>query len=146
MSIKRCMENKNVAYPCSGRVCAESLSHVWLFASPWTIHNPPGSSVHGILRARILEWVAIPFSRESFQPRGQTWVSCIASRFFFCLPVWTTGKFLSGIVFNLKKEGRGFFSGPVAKIPGSEMQAAWVRSLVGELKIPRTTTRSSSAK
>ena len=39
--------------------------------------NPPGSSVHGILKARILEWVAISFSRGSSQPRGRTWVSCM---------------------------------------------------------------------
>ena len=38
--------------------------------------NPPGSSVHGILQARILEWVAIPFSRDPMQ------VSCIEGRFF----------------------------------------------------------------
>ena len=38
--------------------------------------SPPGSSVHGILQARILEWVAIPFSRGSSQPRDQTQVSC----------------------------------------------------------------------
>ena len=44
--------------------------------------NPPGSSVHGILQARILEWVAIPFSRGASQPRAQTQVSCIAGRFF----------------------------------------------------------------
>ena len=44
--------------------------------------SPPGSSVHGILQARILECVAIPFSRESSQPRDQTQVSCIAGRFF----------------------------------------------------------------
>ena len=44
-----------------------------------------GSSVHGILQARILEWVAIPFSRGSSQPRDWTQVSCIAGRFF---PVW----------------------------------------------------------
>ena len=44
--------------------------------------SPPGSSVHGILQARILEWVAIPFSRGSSQLRDQTWVSCIAGRFF----------------------------------------------------------------
>ena len=37
----------------------------------------PSSSVHGIPQARILEWVAIPFSRGSFQPRDQTQVSCI---------------------------------------------------------------------
>ena len=42
----------------------------------------PGSSVRGILQARILEWVAIPFSRGYSQPRDQTRVSCIAGRFF----------------------------------------------------------------
>ena len=40
--------------------------------------SPPGSSVHGILRARILEWVAISFSRGSSRPRDQTQVSRIA--------------------------------------------------------------------
>ena len=44
--------------------------------------SPPGSSVHGILQARILEWVAIPFSRGSSQPRDRTPVSYIADRFF----------------------------------------------------------------
>ena len=39
-------------------------------------------AVHGILQDRILEWVAIPFSRGSSQPRDQTQVSCIASGFF----------------------------------------------------------------
>ena len=42
----------------------------------------PASSVHGFLQARILESVAIIFSRGSFQPRNQTKVSCIAGRFF----------------------------------------------------------------
>jgi len=42
--------------------------------------NPPDSSVHGIIQARILEWVAIFFSKGSFQPRDQTRVSCIAGR------------------------------------------------------------------
>ena len=49
--------------------------------------SPPGSSVHGILRARILEWVAMPSSWGSSQPRDQTQVSCIAGRF---LTVWAT--------------------------------------------------------
>ena len=44
--------------------------------------SPPGSSVHGILQVRILEWAAIPFSRASSQSRDQTQVSCIAGRFF----------------------------------------------------------------
>ena len=44
--------------------------------------SPQGSSVHGILQARILEWVAISFSRRSSQPRDQTQVSHIAGRRF----------------------------------------------------------------
>ena len=44
--------------------------------------SPPGSSVHGILQARILEWVAIPFSRGSSRPSDRTWVSGIAGMFF----------------------------------------------------------------
>ena len=42
--------------------------------------GPPGSSVHGILQARILEWVAISFSRGSFRPRDWTRISCIGRR------------------------------------------------------------------
>ena len=44
--------------------------------------SPPGSSVHGILQARILDWIAISFSRGSSPPRDWTWVSCTASRLF----------------------------------------------------------------
>ena len=43
--------------------------------------SPPGSSVHGIPQARILEWIAIPFSRGSSPCRDQTLVSCTAGRF-----------------------------------------------------------------
>ena len=49
--------------------------------------SPPGSSMHGILQARILEWVATPFSRGSSWPRDQTQVSCIAGR---CFTIWAT--------------------------------------------------------
>ena len=41
--------------------------------------SPPGSSVNGILQAKILEKIAVSFFRSSFQPRDQTQVSCIAS-------------------------------------------------------------------
>ena len=44
--------------------------------------SPPGSSVHGTLQARILEWVAVLSSRGSSQLRDQTQVSHIAGRFF----------------------------------------------------------------
>ena len=50
-------------------------------------YSPPGSSVLGILQARILEWVAISFSKGSLWPRDQTWVSWIASEYF---TVWPT--------------------------------------------------------
>ena len=45
-------------------------------------YSPPDSSVHGILQARILEWIAIPFSRGSSRPRDQNPVSPIAGRLF----------------------------------------------------------------
>ena len=47
-----------------------------------TLCNPMDYTVHVILQARILEWVAVPFSRGSSQPRDRTQVSCIAGRFF----------------------------------------------------------------
>ena len=53
--------------------------------------SPPGSSVRGILQARILQWVAIPFSGGSSWHRDGTWVSCTAGRFF---TIWATGKSL----------------------------------------------------
>ena len=55
----------------------------------------PDSSVHGILQARILEWVVMPFSRGSFWPRDLTWVSCFAGRLF---TIWATRK---GSIFFL---------------------------------------------
>ena len=54
---------------------------------PWTVARQ-ALSVHGILQARILKWVAIPFSRGSSQPRDRTQVSCMASRFF---TIWIDG-------------------------------------------------------
>ena len=47
--------------------------------------SPPGSSAHGVLQARILDWLDIPFSRGSSWPRDQTLVSCIAGSFFYHL-------------------------------------------------------------
>ena len=44
--------------------------------------SPAGSSIPGIFQVRILEWVAISFSRRPFQPKDQTQVSCTAGRFF----------------------------------------------------------------
>ena len=52
--------------------------------------NPAGSSVHGIIQARILKWVAMPSFRGSSQPKDQTHISCgscIAGRFFTAEPL-----------------------------------------------------------
>ena len=55
----------------------------------------PGSSVHGIFQARVLEWVAISFSRGSFWPRDWTWVSHIVGR---CFTIWATREVLPAII------------------------------------------------
>ena len=51
--------------------------------------SPPGSSVHGILQRRILEWVAISFSRASSQPRDQTNVSRVVADTLLSEPLFT---------------------------------------------------------
>ena len=58
---------------------AHSCSTLW---DPMDCSLPGSSSVYGILQARILEWLAILFSRASSRPRDQTWVSCTADGFF----------------------------------------------------------------
>ena len=63
-------ESENVNHSVSPTLCGPMGS------------SPPGSSVHGIVQARILEWVAIPFSRVSSQPWDGTLVSGIACRLF----------------------------------------------------------------
>ena len=50
-------------------------------------YSLPGSSIHGIFQARVLEWAAISFSKGSSQPRDQTQVSHIADR---CFTIWAT--------------------------------------------------------
>ena len=63
-------------------VCVCLVAQSCLTLCDPTNYSPPGSSVRGILQVRILEWVAIPFSEGSSQPRDQTQVSFIAARFF----------------------------------------------------------------
>ena len=72
---------------CSNLVVVQLLSHVWLCDS-WAVACQAPLSM-GILQARILEWVAISFSRKSFQIRDQTRVSCIGRWIF--LPLATRG-------------------------------------------------------
>ena len=71
----------------------------------------PGPPVHGIFQVRILEWVAISFSRRSSWPRDWTWVSSIAGR---CFTVWTLEEHLKQYLYFLvvefwNKASRGSF-------------------------------------
>ena len=62
----------------------KSLQSCMILCDPMDC-SPPGSSVHGILQARILEWLAMPSSRGSSQPRDRACISrdsCVAGRFF----------------------------------------------------------------
>ena len=61
-------------------LCAKSLHSCLTLWDPELLL--PGSSAHGILHARILEWVTMPSSRGSSWPRVWTWISCISGRFF----------------------------------------------------------------
>ena len=80
--------------------------------------SPPGYSIHGIFQTRILEWVAISFSRLSSQPRDQTWVSHIAGRLLpYELPGkpqsslwWWLHSFLAKLIkLHTKKKKNGEF-------------------------------------
>ena len=75
--------SSSLKYPDNSQGKWKSLSHIQLFATPWT------NTVHEILQAKILEWVAFPFSRGSSQCRDRIQVSCIAGRFF---PSWATSE------------------------------------------------------
>ena len=97
LNLKACLWNVSDmcehSYAClSVHQWATTMLYVLVSQSCPTLCNPmdcspPGSSVHDILQSRILEWVTIPVSRRSSQPRDRTWVSCIAGRFF---TTWAT--------------------------------------------------------
>ena len=77
-----CLKQYHIIYCCESSSCS-------VMSDSWQPHDCslPGSSVHGILQARIPERLAIPFSRGSSWLRDWTRVSCIAGRFF---TVWAT--------------------------------------------------------
>ena len=91
ISLLLCFKHKIMKHTwCCVRVCVcvlitQSCLTLW---HPMDC-SPPDSSVHGILQARILEWVAIPFSRRSSWPRNRTQVSCITGGFF---TLWAIGE------------------------------------------------------
>ena len=79
----------NICEPCHEKVVKALVTQLCPTLCNPIDYSPPGSSAYGFLQARILELVAIPFSRGSSQPRDQTQVSCIAAGFF---TIWATRK------------------------------------------------------
>ena len=63
-------------------LCVCSVAQLCLTLWDHMDYSPPGSSVHGISQARMLEWVAVSYSREFSWPRDWTHISCVAGRFF----------------------------------------------------------------
>ena len=100
--------------------------------------GPPGSSVRGILRARMLEWVAISSSRGSSETRDQAHISCLGRRILYC---WATGEApciftlsqsafqvegLSGFIFKKGSPVHSEILTPVSGDLRSDLLGAWV--------------------
>ena len=77
-------------------LCAQSLSRVQLFVTPWTVACQAPLSI-GFSQARILEWLAIPSSRGFSRPRDRTPVSCTAGRFFTSEPLTIISEIKSAV-------------------------------------------------
>ena len=90
--------SKSVLTSCAAVFSSSVMSNS---ATPWTVALPD-SSVHGIFQARILEWVAVSYSRGSFRPRHWTWVSC-TSRILYLILYCTDapGKRINHILTSL---------------------------------------------
>ena len=88
-------------YTCNSEKYLESF-FVRIFVTPWTVVRQAPLSI-GILQARILEWIAMPSSRRSSQPRDQTQVPCIVGGFF---TIWAT------------REAHEYWSGQPIHSPG----------------------------
>ena len=83
---------KPLLAPCSSTKYERKCSCSFVSDSLWPMdQSPPGSSVHEILQEKILEWVAIPFSRGSSWLRDPTWFSRIADK---CFLIWSTRDFI----------------------------------------------------
>ena len=87
----------------------------------------PGSSVHGIFQARILEWVSISFSRGSSRPSDRTWVSRIVGRYF---TVWATSESHDQPRQHIKRQRHYFANkGPSSQSYGFSSSHVWMWEL-----------------
>ena len=117
--------------PCPSHLPWDSVSHS-LGSDLVTIAHQALLSVRGILQASLLEWVAIPFSGGSSQPRDQTQVSCITGRFF---TIWARDPFLTPAlalpaleIQPEKTEGRSCWRTPYPPPPPHSLASDKVKS------------------
>ena len=93
-----CLENPMDGRAWQGRKESDTTEQLKWTELNWTGLCVPGFSVHGVLQARTLEWVAILFSRGTSRPRDQTWVSHIVDRL---LTIWATKPLIFNLNLNL---------------------------------------------
>ena len=85
----------------------------------------PGSHVHGIFQARVLDWIAISFPRGSSRPRDRSWVSCIANRCFYCLSHQRSHTWW----LNAALHALFYYPGP-----STTLWAAWIACILSKLQ------------
>ena len=92
-----------VVWACA---CAQSLQPYSILCDPMD-YSPPGSSVHGILQARILKWVAISSSRGSSRPRDWTHVFyvCLRGRWVITSATWKAPRIQQYISYIISSTG-----------------------------------------
>ena len=110
-------------------VVVRLLSRDESFATPWTDAHQASSSVHGIFQARILEWVAISFSKGSSWPRDWTRISCIGRWVLYHWATWEACTKHHRTLY-LKMPGRGLPWWSRCQDSTLPMQREWVQSLV----------------
>ena len=103
----------NNFYQCA--VCANSLQSCPTLCTPMNC-TPLGAFVHGILQARMLEWVAMPFSRISSQHGDWIGIPCTTGRFFTHWATWEAPKYIPNFLTNRGLCGQGM----LLVIPGNK--------------------------
>ena len=105
-------------------------------------YSLPGSSVHGILQARKLKWLAIPYSRRSSQSRDQTQVPCSAGRFFWHqgspIEVESLQIIFSKLQSTVPTTGKTVKSAVifVSLVPSLPLSLTWWQTLSSKLQVP----------
>ena len=113
--------------------CLWMLSWVWLFYDPMDC-SPPGFFVHGIFQARILERVAISFSRGSFQSRDWTHISCTAGGFFTIMPLGKPNGIYTHLNYTASSAWDAMWAHVIDRfltITSCSVWAQWLRGVTG---------------